>query len=385
MSEVAATEMRTASPATIHALTGIRAIAATWVVVAHFRAQLYGLLPATRHINWWIDNGYLGVEVFFVLSGFIISYNYADRLRSGASSYRDFLVNRFARLYPVHLVTVLAVGALVVAAAVARVPLNSADRYTPLSLLGNLLMLQAAPGVPAWDAPAWSISAEALAYVSFPLTAWLLSRLTRPRVAVFAAAAWLVAGTGAMMAMRMVTTETTAPGMALLRIATEFVAGAMLWKAWNTAGQPQGPRWDVLAGGAFAATVVGLALLPKWEALPLVLTPLIAIFVIACAGARGPVGWLLSTRPMIFGGKISYSLYMTHFIVFEMVLKILKWEQFADSSLAVRVSVLAFYYLACFISAVACYKLVEEPGRRAIQRWAARRKAKRADFAQPAP
>ena len=76
---------------------------------------------------------------------------------------------------------------------------------------------------------------------------------------------------------------------------------------------------------------------------------------------------------MIFGGKISYSLYMTHFIVFEMVLKILKWEQFADSPLAVRVSVLACYYVACFVSAVACYKAVEEPGRRAIQRWAARR------------
>lgn len=378
MSEVAATELRAASPTTIHALTGIRAIAAAWVVIAHFSVQLYGLLPATTQVSWWIDTGYLGVEVFFVLSGFIISYNYADRIRAGVSSYRDFLVNRFARLYPVHLVTVFAVGVLVLAAAVAHVPLNSADRYTPLSFLGNLLMLQAAPHVPAWDAPAWSISAEALAYVSFPLTAWLLSRLTRPRVAVFAAGAWLVTGTAAMMAMRMVTTETTAPGMALLRIATEFVAGAMLWKAWNTAGEPQGARWDALAGIAFGATVVGLALLPRWDALPLVLTPVIAIFVIACAGSCGPVGWLLSTGVMIFGGKISYSLYMVHFIVFEMVLKILKWERFADSALVVRMSVMAFYYIACLVAAVACYKLVEVPGRRAIQRWAARRRQRHA-------
>ncbi|MBJ7339107.1 acyltransferase [Mycolicibacterium sp.] len=377
MSEVAATELRAASPATIHSLTGIRAIAAGWVVIAHFGDQLYGLFPATRHIDWWIDNGYLGVEVFFVLSGFIISYNYADRLRNGASRYRDFLVNRFARLYPVHFVTLLATGALVAAAAVANVSLNSASRYTPQSFIGNLLMLQAAPGVPAWDAPAWSISAEALAYLTFPLTAWILSRLTSPRVAVAAAFAWLLTGTAAMMAMRLVTTETTAPGMALLRISTEFVAGAMLWKAWNSAGEPQGRKWDVLAGSAFALTVVGLATLPDWEALPLVLTPLIAVFVIACAGARGPIGWALSTRPMIYGGKISYSLYMTHFIVFEIVRKVLRWEAFADSSLPVRVSVMAFYYFACFVSAVACYKLVEEPGRRAIQRWAARRRAAR--------
>jgi peptidoglycan/LPS O-acetylase OafA/YrhL len=377
MSEVAATELRSAAPATIHALTGIRAIAAAWVVIAHFRSQLYGLFPATRHIDWWIDNGYLGVEVFFVLSGFIISYNYADRLRGGGTRYRDFLINRFARLYPVHLVTLLAVGVLVVAASVAHVSLNSAANYTPVSFVGNLLMLQAWPGILAWDPPAWSISAEALAYVTFPLTAWLLARLVRPRSATLAAAVWLITGTAAMMAMRLVTTETTAPPMALLRIATEFVAGAMLWKAWNLAGEPQGPKWDVLAGGAFAATVVGLALLPRWEAFPLVLTPLIAVFVIACAGSRGPIGRLLSTRPMIFGGKISYSLYMVHFIVFAMVGKILQWEHFAAASLPVRVLVMAFYYLVSVVFAVVCYKLVEEPGRRGIQRLAARRRLQR--------
>ena len=377
MTEAAATELRGAPPATIHALTGIRAIAATWVMIAHFGPQLYGLLPATRHVSWWIDNGYLGVEVFFVLSGFIISYNYADRLRSGASRYRDFLVNRFARLYPVHLVMILVVGALVVAAAVGHVRLNSAANYTPLSFVGNLLMLQAAPGVLAWDPPAWSISAEALAYLTFPLTALLLSRLIRPRIAVLAALAWLVTGTAAMMAMRLATTETTAPAMALLRISTEFVAGAMLWKAWDSAGEPQGLRWDVLAGSAFAVTSVALALLPRQEALPLVLTPVIAIFVIACAGANGPIGWLLSTRLMIFGGKISYSLYMVHYVVFAMAGKVLRWEHFAAAGLPVRLSVMAFYYLVCVAAAVACYKLVEEPGRRAIQRVAARRKSRR--------
>jgi peptidoglycan/LPS O-acetylase OafA/YrhL len=89
----------------------------------------------------------------------------------------------------------------------------------------------------------------------------------------------------------------------------------MLWKAWASAGEPRSPRWDAVAVGAFALTVVALALLPHGESFALVLTPLIAIMVVACAGARGPVAWLLSTRPIIFGGKISYSLYMVHFIV----------------------------------------------------------------------
>lgn len=79
-----------------------------------------------------------------------------------------------------HLITLLAVAALVGAAAVANVSLNSSAMYTPLSFIGNVLLLQARPGLQAWNGPSWSISAEALAYVTFPLTAWLLARLVGP-------------------------------------------------------------------------------------------------------------------------------------------------------------------------------------------------------------
>lgn len=377
MSEAVASELRAGSPAAINALTGIRAIIATWVVIEHFQYELYGLWPATKRIDWWIESGYLGVEVFFVLSGFIISYNYAYRLHSGAGRYTDFLVNRFARIYPVHLVTLLAVAALVVAAAVTHVPLNSSTRYTPLSFVGNLFLLQAAPQIWPWDGPSWSISAEALAYVTFPLTAWMLARLTRPLHAALGAVIWVVAGTAAMMALRLVDPSTISPPMALLRIATEFVVGAMLWKAWSLAGQPQSPRWDVIAGGAFALTVAILAILPQREGLALIVTPVLALFVIACAGACGPVAWLLSTRLLVFGGKISYSLYMVHFIVVMVVAKLLPWEQFATSSLFVRSAVMIFYFAVCFAAAIACYLLIEEPARRAIQRAAKRSRSSR--------
>jgi peptidoglycan/LPS O-acetylase OafA/YrhL len=377
MSEAAADELRTAPRPTIEALIGIRGIAAIWVLAEHFRFALYGLFPATKHFDSWLVGANLGIEIFFPLSGFVISYMYADRFRTGAIRYRDYLVKRFARIYPVFLVTLLTVTALVGAAAVAHVSLNSATRYTPLSFIGNVLLLQAAPGVPAWNPPAWSISSEALAYVTFPLTAWLLARLTRPRSAAIGAVAWLIAGTAAMMAFRLVNPVWTSPGMMLLRITTEFVAGAMLWKAWSLAGEPQSPRWDVLAVGAFVLVVVALPLLPQSESFALVLTPVMAIFVVALAGARGPVRWLLSRRLVIFGGKISYSLYMVHFIVFAVVGKVLRWEPFETSALPVKLALLAFYFLTCIAIATACYFLVEEPARRAIQRVAATRRATR--------
>jgi peptidoglycan/LPS O-acetylase OafA/YrhL len=372
-SEAGVDERRNVGRPTIEALIGIRGIAAIWVLFEHFRFALYDLFPATKYFNPWIVGANLGIEIFFPLSGFVISYMYADRFRTGATRYGDYLVKRFARVYPVFLVTLLAFAVLVGAAAVAHVSLNSSTRYTPLSFIGNILLLQAAPGIPAWNPPAWSISSEALAYVSFPLIVWLLARLNRSRSAAIGALAWLIAGTAAMMTFRLVNPIWTSPGMMLLRIMTEFAAGAMLWKAWSLAGEPQSPRWDVLAGGAFVFVVVALPLLPQSDSFALVLTPVMSIFVVALAGARGPIRWLLSRRLVIFGGKISYSLYMVHFIVFAIVGKVLRWEPFETSAVTVRLGLMAFYFLTCIAIAIACYFLVEEPARRAIQRIAAAR------------
>ena len=68
------------APATIRALTGLRAVAAVWVVLFHYRGDVLTLLPAARPLEPLMASGYLGVDVFFVLSGFVLAYNYANRL-----------------------------------------------------------------------------------------------------------------------------------------------------------------------------------------------------------------------------------------------------------------------------------------------------------------
>src|SRR3546814_14984278 len=81
-------------------LTGLRAVAALMVLSMHLD-QIYGNVLA-RYLAP-IDQGYLGVDVFFVLSGFILSHVYAAEI--SARTYGVFLWRRFARLYPIHLAT----------------------------------------------------------------------------------------------------------------------------------------------------------------------------------------------------------------------------------------------------------------------------------------
>lgn len=354
----------------IPALTGIRIIAAMWVVVEHFRAPMFGLFPQTKSASSLIEGGYLGVEVFFVLSGFIISHNYADRFRSfSPSNYRRFLQNRFARLYPVHLVTLAIVVLLVMAANILNVRLNSDGMYDPLSFVMNILMLQAVPPASAWNGPAWSISAEAAAYVLFPLLAIAVMRV-RSRVVLLlgltGAALGFTIG-GQFFLASMYDFSPTGHGAIWFRIAGEFTAGCFLWRFWA--------EWVEMSRKHDAYALIGAAgvaviLMFSGEGGPsdFLALPFIALFILAAASATCPVGKFLSSRAMDYGGRISYSLYMVHFLVLMGGGKLLPWETFEGSHLAVRIVVLMAYFGMSLVCAGLLYRFVEEPGRRAIAR-----------------
>lgn len=93
-------------------LTALRIFAALWVVIHHFGIGIHG----SPRIGWFslpafLEQGSMGVGVFFVLSGFILSHAYSNKPGFSAKA---FLVNRFARIYPVYaLALVLAAPALI--------------------------------------------------------------------------------------------------------------------------------------------------------------------------------------------------------------------------------------------------------------------------------
>lgn len=158
-------------------LTGLRGLAAWWVVFYHFKEYLQPLVPG--FVSAFLAKGYLAVDLFFVLSGFVLFLNYRNSFSSDRSgAVRTFLRKRIARVYPLHLLmcVVFLVNPLAIAYFAPGVPLGA--RYTPDSFVASLLMVHNwgfFDGL-VWNVPSWSISTEWFAYLLFPGMVLLVNR-----------------------------------------------------------------------------------------------------------------------------------------------------------------------------------------------------------------
>lgn len=168
-------------PGPIGALTGIRFVAAAWVVLFHIQLFNDG---AFGPLEPFVRQGDLGVDLFFLLSGFVLAHNYLDHLGPSPSipDAGRFLWARLSRIWPLYMVAILLGGALL---AIRQGAFGTTPKV-PLTLgkfLEQVVMIQQwrAYDVPysSWTGPAWSISAEWLAYLCFPVLAILVWRLQR--------------------------------------------------------------------------------------------------------------------------------------------------------------------------------------------------------------
>ena len=163
----------------VRALTGLRGVAALYVVFFHY----FSPLRLTSPIMCIIGHGYLAVDLFFVLSGFVMALNYAGLFSQGirASGVRIFLSRRVARIYPLYLLTLLIATGLVVIGHLDFSGGSLARTFWP-----NLLMVQNWGNWESIETPAWSISTEWFAYMLFPfLLTWVFFRSRAGAFAMF--------------------------------------------------------------------------------------------------------------------------------------------------------------------------------------------------------
>lgn len=304
----------------LDSLTGLRFLAAMAVVVSHFSET--GLAPVDGRIVGFLDGGRTAVSLFFVLSGFVLAYNYPAL--TGRIPRWNFYVARIARIYPVVLLG-LVLGTVGTIYAWSRpgvlldwFALPSPDPVKLGAALGAQLTMTtgwlpfAALNQP-WNGPAWSISCEIFFYALFPLLIVGFRRWSRRTVVTVAAGAWLVQGLWILALLEWLP-ESRSGFLTVqfpLTHLAEFALGIAAWRLWST-----GPALDRRSrGAALLATVAGLAALAHLaptEPAYWPMTPLFAVLVALLASGGRRRSWL-ALPAMLLLGEASYSLYLLHF------------------------------------------------------------------------
>ncbi len=290
-------------------LTSLRFFAALWVVLYTYIKELY---PPV-HFGL-IDKGYLGVDLFFILSGFILSYVYLEAFGERRFDYREFVVNRLARVYPLHLATLLFTLLLIAGAALKGVQLdpNAANWQ---ALPAHLLLMQSwglAPSA-AFNHPSWSISAEWFAYLTFPATAAVAWRLReRPILAVGLAAGFLIGLNLVFSAVAGFNLTHATFQWGALRIVPSFLFGAALYLAWR--GGAVASPWLARFGTASASLIVIAAASFGADRphIDILIVLALGLMILSVAGMDRDGPGVLSSKIFVYLGEISFATYMIY-------------------------------------------------------------------------
>ncbi len=287
-------------------LTSLRFFAAVWVILFSYWPLLQGAAPL-----WIIARGYLGVDLFFILSGFILCHVYLESFGAGKFRYGQFIVNRLARIYPLHIATLLFTLALVMAAAVKGLTLDS-HVASWASLPAQIFMVHAWGLAPeaSWNHPSWSISAEWFAYLLFPVFASVTWGLrSRPVVAVALAAAFLTILYWAFEALAGFALTRATFMWGAMRIVPCFALGCAVYLAWRAGAVAS--KTIALGGVAVSlAVILGVTALMTSDALVVLALGglILSVGGLATADGKG----IMSNRVLVYLGNVSFAMYMVY-------------------------------------------------------------------------
>lgn len=348
------------------ALTGLRGVAAWYVVLYHIRLSAAAQLPPS--LMDVLAKGYLAVDLFFMLSGFVLWLNYSDRLRAGGlAATPAFIARRIARIWPLHLF-VLA-GAILFAAGLAAAGKLNPDRFPFAELPLHILLVQnwGFTGALSWNVPAWSISCEFFAYLLFPLLTLAIDWRKVPAAGAVAAIfllalflSWIFAAAGTASLGHDVWR------FGLVRAVCEFVMGTAvcgLWLRWRGRPGRYAAATILLTLPIAAAALLGL--LPEPLAAPLAFAGLLLTVALLARSRRNP----LASAPIRYLGEISYATYLSHFLLF-VLFKLL----FVADQKAVPLPLLAAFLMFVLLVSIALHHLVEKPAQKAMNRLLSRRR-----------
>ena len=300
--------------AKIHPLTSIRFFAALYVLFFH---TSWGI-PKGSLAERFVSAGFVSVEFFFLLSGFILAGAYLDKGRPIVA--RSFYLARFARIYPLFILSVLADTPFVILARSGAYGLKvAAGRVAALVSVSVVMMQMWLPVLKIVNIPSWSLSIESFFYLVFPILGILLYRLGRRAVVGMMLA--LYVSSVALSRHMEIAYPDHRYGLDLLSYTAIFSIG-VLTARWDflrrkDTSQPVSNRNSWLVLFLCAASFLGLVYLsPRIKELNLnlglLLAPVFAATVWALASTQTVLRRLLSVQWLVVLGEASYGLYLLH-------------------------------------------------------------------------
>jgi peptidoglycan/LPS O-acetylase OafA/YrhL len=375
-------------PSRLNALTGLRCFAAVNIVLFHFanphwfdfrydfRVPVFS--EPTLHFKLLlapvIDAGYVAVSYFILLSGYVLGYNYNAKARAGQLEKKRFWKARFSRIYPIYLLSLLL--------AWEKLPSEYASHthgmfwagvvLTPLLLQGWI------PAIATFlNTPAWTMSAEAFYYFIFP---WIAAWKETKRLS---ALLWKMAG---VWILGMI------PGALYMLFSPDGISNPSRWSygpwLWALKYTPYAHLFSFIFGVMLAdlnGMIAHTNRLRFWLALggfggiyglltlgPLVpyaiihdglLMPLFACIILGLSGDN-LLSRIIGCRPLVFIGMGSYSLYLLHFNLWNILhgshvlnlLGLARFDPWISYVLLIGLALLVFH-------------TIERPAQRQLRKW----------------
>ena len=311
----------------IRALTGLRGLAALYVVAFHYAGEL----PFSNPITTLFAHGYLAVDLFLILSGFVMALNYAEAftIDFSFSTYADFLWRRVARIYPLYILMTI-VSSLFFYFGIYK--LAPFERSLTTVVVINAGMVQSWGLSASLDAPAWSISAEWAAYLLFP--ACLVPCLFKGRTTAITTALLCIACLAILCLIPRSWGLPAALGknynnaalldhseawmaLPLLRCLPEFALGVLTFRLSAASKRLHGfgypPAWVLLV------FILVLLTLPRSDLAVVLIFPLLIISLVVDVDIGHRV---LSSDPLEFLGRLSYSIYLVHSLMSGLLIRV---------------------------------------------------------------
>lgn len=320
----------------IKSLTGVRGIFACYVMAFHLFTRDHG-----EYLNTFLINGYLSVDFFFLLSGFIMSMVHNEFSIKGKGDYVDFMYKRFCRIYPLYLFLLITT--------ILITSIHTKQFESPILIFINATLFQSFFGY-NYIASSWSISTELFAYMAFPPLIFILSQKRNiiPFTILSIAALIYITLNNNILTMSV---NVTGGWQSVLRCLSDYVFGVTAYVLYC-----KGIKISRNMSYIFLAFVTYM-LFQRYYDIYIIL--LCAAIIPSLTDKHNIVSKFLSTRPVHYLGKISFSLYLIHSILINQISFLF---DFAGSYKIQAVIILSF-----MLSALT-YHFVETPSRKYLSK-----------------